>query len=166
MKRRFVPLPLLVLLALLAAGCGSSGGEHAATATPAIARPGPGRILYEGGAWAVVLRGTHALALHLADGVWRPDTTGKVRIAILGPKARSAAMPQVAAEFRAPSAFVEEGLWVDGKELLEKGGGLTPRRVTVYGAPDHRLRRGRHVAVAYGRTTTHGSAVAWTFTVA
>jgi hypothetical protein len=159
--------PLLVLAAL-AAGCGSAPAQHAAQA-PSIPRPGPGRVLYQGGKWAVVLRGTRlrteAVALHLVDGAWRPDRSGKVTIAILGPGARSPRQPQVAAELKARSAFVETGLWVDGRELLEKGGGLKPTDVTIYGAPNGRLTPGRHVAVAFGRTHTHGTAVAWTFTV-
>ena len=54
---------------------------------------------------------------------------------------------------------------MDGQELLEKGGGLTPKRGTIYGAPAAPLRRGMHTAVAYARTATHGHAVAWTFRV-
>lgn len=159
--RRLAPLALLVL----AAGCGSA--KHADTTTSAAAppRPGPGRVLYDGGTWAVVLSGTKATALHLAGGAWHPDRSGTVKITILAPKGKATTTPQVAAEFKAPTRFVETGLWVDGKELLEKGGGAKPSDVTIYGAPDGKLARGRHVAVAYGRTATTGTAVAWTFHV-
>ena len=56
-------------------------------------------------------------------------------------------------------------MWVDGKELPAKGGGLTPTRGTIYGAPGAPLARGTHVAVAYGRTAEHGTAVGWSFRV-
>jgi hypothetical protein len=71
----------------------------------------------------------------------------------------------VAAELSAPGPLVESALWVDGVELLEKGGGLTATRATIYGAPVAPLRRGRHVAVAYARTATTGTAVAKVFRV-
>jgi hypothetical protein len=74
-------------------------------------------------------------------------------------------VPQVAAELTADRALVESQLWVDGIALLVKGGGLQPTRGTIYGAPASSLRRGKHTAVAYGRTATHATAVAWTFSV-
>ena len=64
----------------------------------------------------------------------------------------------------APSQLAESGLWVDGKELLVKGGG-SPTRGTIYGAPEKPLAHGRHVAVGFARTASTGTAVAWTFTV-
>ena len=45
-----------------------------------------------------------------------------------------------------------------------KGGG-SPRTGTIYGAPAAPLAPGPHVAVAYGRTATAATAVAWTFRV-
>ena len=42
-------------------------------------------------------------------------------------------------------------MWVDGKELLVKGGGLTSTKGTIYGAPDTPLTKGTHVAVAYAQ---------------
>ena len=161
--RRLIPL---VLLAAAAAGCGSSRHAAATTTTPAPPKPAPGRVLYQGGPWAVVLDGDKAAALHLVGGRWQPDRSGKVKIAILGPNpVVHAQVPQVAAEMRGPGALVEEGLWVDGRELLEKGGGLSRSDVTVYGAPDTKLAPGRHVAVAYGRTANTGTAVAWSFRI-
>jgi hypothetical protein len=56
-------------------------------------------------------------------------------------------------------------LWVDGVELLEKGGGLAPTKGTIYGAPAAPLTKGKHTAIAYARTGTHALAVAWTFSV-
>jgi hypothetical protein len=104
--------------------------------------------------------------VHLAKGSWHTDTSGRVKIAILGPKPGSVApsLPQVAAELRATKPLVETGLWVDGKELVVKGGGA-PTQVTIYGAPASDLAPGRHVAVAYGRTDSTGSARAWSFRV-
>lgn len=96
------------------------------------------------------------------------DTSGKVKVSILGPtpKSSTAAVPQVAAEISAGAALVDSALWVDGVELSVKGGGLTPNRGTIYGAPAKALARGPHVAVAYGRTATHATVVAWSFRVA
>jgi len=100
-----------------------------------------------------------------SDGRWAPDTSGLVRISILGPRGSAAATPQVAAELAAKTPLVESTLWVDGTELQVKGGGLTPTRGTIYGAPSSPLRAGTHVAVAYARTASHATAVAWTFRV-
>ena len=95
------------------------------------------------------------------------DRSGKVKIRIFGLLFGSAAArrPQVAAELTAGAPLVESGLWVDGHELLEKGGGLSPKKGTIYGAPDRSLAAGRHTVVAYARTATAASAVAWSFRV-
>jgi hypothetical protein len=154
-------LPLLGLVAVLAA-CGSSS-HSAAPTTTAPPSPGPGEVLYQGTSWSVVLDGTRASAQHLVGGRWRPDRSGKVRISILGPHGKAPRRPQVAAELVGDAPLVESALWVDGRELLEKGGGLSPKRGTIYGAPDAALPPGTHVAVAYARTAKHGTAVAWTF---
>jgi hypothetical protein len=113
-----------------------------------------------------VARGAHAAAVRLVGGTWKADASGRVKLRILGPDrgARSARTPQVAVELLAPARLVESALWVDGTELLEKGGG-SPTRATIYGAPARPLKPGRHVAVAYARTAATGTAVAWTFTV-
>lgn len=160
---------LLVLAALLVvAGCGSSKGAPAPTTTapvssPLSALPGS-RVLYYSGAWAVLQKRARAVVAHRAGRRWRIDRSGEVRLQILGPKPGGTApsLPQVAAELSAQSALVESGLWVDGKELLVKGGG-SPTLATIYGAPAHDLRRGRHIAVAYGRTDRSGTARAWVF---
>lgn len=128
------------------------------------------RTLYESSSWAVVqsTRATHAsaVAFHLVGGTWRPDRSGKVEVEILGPKPGSTQprRPQVAITMKAPRALQESGLWVDGTELLEKGGG-SPRNGTIYGAPDKNLEPGLHVAVGFAHDTANGTAVAWTFRV-
>jgi hypothetical protein len=155
----------LILVAVALVGCGSS--KHAAPATTAATPPPPGRVIYQGSAWAVTLRGTTATAYHLAGGTWRPDRSGDPKLDILGPQpgSKAAAIPQVAFQVTGKTDLVDTALWVDGVEVLGKGGGLTPRRGTVYGAPTARLRKGTHVAVAYGRDANHASAVAWSFHV-
>lgn len=155
-----------VVLALALAGCGSSKHAAGTTTAPAVPKPATGKVLYKAGAWAVVVSGQTARALHLTGGSWRADTSGAVKVSILGPHGTAAATPQVAAELSAKSALVESGLWVDGVELQEKGGGLTPTRGTIYGAPASPLGSGPHLAVAYGRTNGHATAVAWSFRVA
>jgi hypothetical protein len=142
-------IALLVAVAVVLAGCGSSSSS---------------KPLYESGDWRVVVNKDSAIAEHRVDGKWQADTSGSVHISILGPHATAAATPQVAAELSASSPLVESGLWVDGTELLEKGGG-TSTRGTIYGAPPAPLAKGPHVAVAYARTATHATAVAWSFRV-
>jgi len=160
---------LIVLTLLLLAGCGSSR-ESATTTTAPAERPAPtsaveGTVLYEGGDWAVVTSGNKAVALRFRNGAWHPDRTGTVEVRFLGPDSPAPPTPQVAAELRAPTKLAESALWVDGVELLEKGGGLTPTKGTIYGAPAAPLAKGRHTAIAYARTGTQAFAVAWTFSV-
>ncbi len=160
-------IALAALVATLA-GCGSSSKAivtTAATTTAAAPKPGPGQVLYRAGDWAVVVSGGSARALHLSGGKWRPDTSGLVKVTILGPHGVAPATPQIAAELAAHAPLVESALWVDGTELLEKGGGLTPTRGTIYGAPSAPLAKGKHTAVAYARTADQGTAVAWSFRV-
>jgi hypothetical protein len=128
---------------------------------------GPGaKTLYQAtNGWAVVQQGSKAVALRRVGDTWRPDKSGVVRIRILGPQRTAARQPQVAAEISARSDLAETGLWVDGQELLVKGGG-TAQRATIYGTTSAPLDPGPHVAVAYGRTATSATAVAWTFRVA
>jgi hypothetical protein len=158
-------LPLLVLLSVLAAGCGSGKTTPPPPPPNPAQAAGGGHTIYHGTAWAVVVKGGQATALHLVDGQWRPDRSGRVKVTFLGPRPTVAPVFQVAAELSAKAPLVESALWVDGVELLEKGGGLTATRGTIYGAPVAPLRRGRHVAVAYGRTATSGTAVARVFRV-
>jgi hypothetical protein len=151
----------ILVLAVFLAACGSTAKK------PVASSPGPGAVVYHGSEWAVVVDHGTAHAQHLVGGVWKTDSTKAVRIAVLGPKPGSEqpATPQVAAELVADAPLAESALWVDGVEVLEKGGGLTPKRGTIYGAPASPLAQGDHTAVAYARTATHGTAVAWTFHV-
>jgi hypothetical protein len=181
-------LPLLLCLGLLA-GCGGSAKQHPATTTvaaQAVAGPvaamralvrqdhslaGTLKMLFEGSGWSVVQSTSStrvsAIPFHLVGGRWLPDRVKGVRIEILGPDPgdRDApALPQVAMEITAHAPFVESALWVDGTILNLQGGG-TPTNGTIYGAPAHRLKAGRHVAVGYARTARVAAAVAWTFDV-
>jgi hypothetical protein len=166
------------------AGCG--GSKHVTTSTtppppsPAAAMRAlliaPGsekavvKTLYEGSSWSVVQvtngNSAFAQAFELLGNSWKPDTTKNVKIEILGPQPGSKVvkLPQVAIQITSPAPFVESALWVDGKELQEKGGG-SPTRGTIYGAPAKSLAPGLHVAVGYARTNTTGTAVAWVFHV-
>jgi hypothetical protein len=155
----------ILALVLPLAGCGTRHAAPKVPATPGHLLGTGAKVLYSGGDWAVVTKGTTAIATHLVDGTWRADRSGTVKLEILAPHGRATRTPQIAVQMTGPSRLVEEGLWVDGVELIEKGGGLTPKRVTVYGSPDGKVSRGKHMAVAYGRTQGHGTAVAWTFTV-
>ena len=156
------PLALLVVAVALT-GCG--GSTKQATTAKVSAPPGPGHTLYAGGDWAVALDGDSATAFHKVGGTWKKDTSGAVKIRILGPEGTALRTPQVAAEISAAKPLIESGMWVDGKELPVKGGGLTTTRGTIYGAPGAPLEKGTHIAVAYGRTSEHATAVGWTFRV-
>jgi hypothetical protein len=157
----------LIAVAAVLAGCGSShqAATTAAPATPASAVGSGATTLYQStNGWAVVQQGAKAVALHLVSDTWRPDRTGAVHIDVLGPRRVATSRPQIAAQISAPNDLAETALWVDGKELLVKGGG-TARKGTIYGTTTAPLAPGRHVAVAYGRTATAATAVAWAFRV-
>jgi hypothetical protein len=154
---------LLVAVVALA-GCGGGGGDK----SKALGHEPT--VLYSSPDWQVVLtqRGSRPVAevLHRVNDKAVVDRSDAVKIDILGPKpgkASSANPPQVAITMRAKTPLVESALWVDGNQLVEKGGG-TPTNGTIYGAP-LKLSPGAHTAVGYARTATSGSAVAWIFTV-
>jgi hypothetical protein len=157
-------LTCLLAVALIAVGCGSS--KPAAPPPPPEA--GPGTVVYQGSEWAVVIDGGKAVAQRLVGDAWQTAPAGSVKIRVLGPKPGSKGnprIPQVAAALSAGANLVDSALWVDGVELLGKGGGLTPTSGTIYGAPANALTRGKHTAIAYARTATNALAVAWTFSV-
>ena len=153
----------LLLAAAVLAGCGGGGGG---ATTADIPLPGPGKILYAGFDWAVVVDGTTAAAYHLVNGKWHADRSGKVRIDILGPKPGEVAAnpPQIAISMHSKTPLVESALWIDDLRIFEKGGG-SPTNGTIYGAPANPLDPGPHLAVGYARTATTGTAVAWVFSV-
>jgi hypothetical protein len=157
-----------LLAGVVVAGCGSRKTAPPTTTAPPsdpASAVGGGTTLYQGGAWAVVVKGDAAVALHLAGGEWEPDRSGRVKVSLLGTHGTVAPISQVAAELSASTPLVESGLWVDGVELLEKGGGLTSTRGTIYGAPSSALPSGKHLAVAYARTATSATAVSRVFRV-
>lgn len=122
--------------------------------------------LYSGAGWTVALVRDRAEVFHFLGNRWVVDRSRAVKIDILGPKPGKHSPsnpPQVAITMKAKTPLVESALWVDGNQLLEKGGG-TPTNGTIYGAP-LKLRPGLHIAVGYARTASGGSAVAWTFSV-
>jgi hypothetical protein len=149
---------------LVIAGCGSSQAHESSTTTTAAAPPGPGQTLYAGGPWAVVLDDKRVKVFHQLGDAWRRDASRAVKIRILGPTGTAPRVAQLAAEISATQPLVESALWVDGVEVPVKGGGSATKG-TIYGALGKPLTRGSHVAVAYGRTAAHGSAVAWSFRV-
>ena len=154
-------LPLLLVLAALA-GCGGSR-----PAGPASVLGKGAAVPYSSGDWAVVVKGDTAVVAHRVSGAWQADRSGAVKVEILGPSTTQpqAPTPQVAAQLVSTTPLVESALWIDGVEVLEKGGG-SPTRGTIYGAPAAPLLPGKHLLVAYARTTSHGTAVARVFHVA
>jgi hypothetical protein len=161
---------LVVVFAVAFAGCGGSSAKRTTTAAP----PGPAaaigagaKTIYQGALWAVVVDGAKAVALRHVGDAWKPDRSGGVKIDVLGPKPGSTVAPvtQVAAELSAKTDLADSAIWIDGAEVLTKGGGLTPKRGTIYGAATAPLAKGKHQAIAYGRTAGTASAVAWSFSV-
>ncbi len=146
----------------------------------AFADDAPVRARRAGGDWAVAwVVGTHraegttermayAVALRLTGGRWLAQIAGPVQVSPLGPDegSRAGSIPQVAAAVEAPKPIVEAALWIDGVPLETKGGGLSSRRISIYGAPAKPLASGEHVAVAFATAGGTASARAWTFRVA
>ena len=174
---------VLVLAVLALAGCG--GSKHAATtSTGAATASGPpaaelrrllgtstATVRAAGGrwwvAWAVVGGRARTGVLERGPGGWRSVAGAAIGWTPLGPQpgGHAAAVPQVAVEIKAPSPIVDTALWVDGRPIDTRGGGLTTKLITIYGAPAAPLGTGRHVVVAFARAGTTASAAAWLFTV-
>jgi hypothetical protein len=159
--------PVLILaVAALLAGCGGSGSP----AKPELPGAPAGLEVQQrdlGGGWgaAWASAGTKAYAAALQDG--KVVAGSAVKLRPLGPDQgeRTGTIPQVAAELSAPKALVDYALLLDGEPLDVRGGGLTPEKISIYGAPAAPLDPGRHVVVAFARTDDAANAVAWTFTV-
>jgi len=168
--RRLILTLLALVLAVVLAGCGGSSSQTATTTAapgPAAAVGAGAKTIYQGALWAVVVDGAKAVALRHVGSAWKPDRSGGVKIDILGPKPGSTVAPvtQVAAELSAKTDLADSAIWIDGAEVLTKGGGLTPTRGTIYGAATAPLAKGKHQAIAYGRTASTATAVAWSFSV-
>jgi hypothetical protein len=179
-------LAFIAVSAVALAGCGGGSKTTATTATTTTAKKadpaaamqkliaknpayaGTVKVLFDTGDWAVVQsfnrKTAHAVVFRDVNGTWVPDRSGKVKVEILGPQpgTTAAKLPQVAIGITSKLPFVDSGLWVDGTELFEKGGGSATRG-TIYGAPAKPLQPGNHVAVGYARNILNGTAVAWVF---
>jgi hypothetical protein len=183
-------LTLLGLAAVVLAGCGGSKSTTTSTTTtttttttaakadPAAAMQkliaktpslgGTVKVLFNSGDWSVVQssngKTAHAVVFRNVNGSWVPDRSGAVKVEILGPQPGTTAprLPQVAIGISSKLPFVDSGLWLDGTELFEKGGGSATEG-TVYGAPPKAVKPGTHVAVGYARNIANGTAVAWVF---
>jgi hypothetical protein len=160
-------LAFLVATAAIVSGCGGKKAVEPTTTADQTPRPSPGRLLYDGGSWAVTIDHGRALALRLTGNRWRVDASRRLKIDVLGPRPHElvGSTPQVAVQLRAPGPLIESGLWVDGAELEVKGGGASPTVGTIYGGPLLPLKPGRHTAVAFGRTAGTATAVTWSFRV-
>jgi hypothetical protein len=107
----------------------------------------------------------YAAALRLEHGRWRVEAADPLRIRPLRPDpAERLRRPrtQLAAEFKARDAISEAGLWLDGRAVPTRAGGLGPSYFTAYGESGT-LEPGRHSVVAFASTARDARAVAWTF---
>ena len=92
---------------------------------------------------------------------------GGVTLRPLGPEPRGtgAPVPQVAVEVEAPEAILDTSLLLDGAPLDTKGGGLTPQKISIYGAPAARSRPAGTSSSPTRAPARLPAATAWTFTV-
>ena len=104
-------------------------------------------------------------ALRLDGQEWSVELGGPVRIEAVRPEPGERVMrrTQVAAEVKAGAPIEDAGLWLDGRALPARGGGLTNRAITMF-ADTGTLEPGRHAAVAFAATASHATAYAWPFT--
>jgi hypothetical protein len=158
-RRAVIASAVLACFVLAAAGCGSSKpkGPESVLGKGATA-------IYQTPNWAVVVKGSDAVAVHRVNKKWQADRSGIVKVEILGPNIPQQPNTQVAAQLISKTDLVESDLWIDGVEVPVKGGG-TPTRGTIYGALDAPLYPGKHLLVAYARTADHATAVSRVFKV-
>jgi hypothetical protein len=108
---------------------------------------------------------TYAAAFRLENGRWRVEVADAVRIRPLRPDPSERlrrARTQVAAEFKAGDPIAQAGLWLDGRAVRARAGGLGPSYFTAYGESGL-LKPGGHSVVAFASTARGARAVAWTF---
>jgi hypothetical protein len=151
--RRALPL----LLVLLLAACGGGG-------KPSVPAGYESHDL--SGGWSIVWKQDGTQAHVEKDGA--KVGAGGLHLRALGPEpgeSGAAPIPQVAVEIEAPAAISDYTVLLDGSPIELKSGGLTQKRITVYGAPASSLSSGRHVVVAAARAGGSAAATAWTFTV-
>jgi hypothetical protein len=104
-------------------------------------------------------------ALRLDRRRWTVELGGPVRIESVRPEPgeRVSGRTQIAAEVKARAAIEDAGLWLNGSALPARGGGLTPKALTMFADSGH-LASGRHSAVAFAATAGGAAVLAWTFT--
>jgi hypothetical protein len=156
-------------LAAFRAGAGARLAERLAS----LASANAGQVLSEQitldvGVAAVAGPGAaFAAATRLEDGEWLLELGSPIRIRPILPDPGETVdeRTQVAAEFRAPSAILEAGLWVDGRAVPARSGGVSPSYVTIFSEVGH-LQLGSHSTVAFVLTDEDAGALAWPFRAA
>jgi hypothetical protein len=109
--------------------------------------------------------GAYAAALRLERGRWHVEAADPLRIRPLRPNpAERLRRPrtQLAAEFKARDPISDAGIWLDGRAVPTRAGGLGRSYFTAYGESGP-LEPGRHWVVAFASTARDARAVAWTF---
>ncbi len=134
-------------------------------AAPAVSRVLSERITLDVAVAAVAAPdAAFAAALRLENGNWLIELGGPIRIRALVPDPGEsvAALVHVAAEFKAPTAISEAGLWLDGRAVPAKGGGVSASYLTVFGEAGE-LAFGAHSMVAFVVAGDEAAALAWPF---
>lgn len=125
-----------------------------------------GRITERWGlAAATAGEATFGSALRIDRRRWTVELGGPIRVEAVRPEPgeRVTTRTQIAAEVKAGARIEEAGLWLDGRALPARGGGLEPDALTMF-AESGDLAPGRHSAVAFTSTARNAVALAWTFT--
>jgi hypothetical protein len=71
---------------------------------------------------------------------------------------------QLAGEADARRPIDQAGLWLDGTAMPARGGGSSPRSMTMF-TPPRRLPVGPHTVVVFASADDDAAARAWTFRV-